>query len=40
MSYQERLRRYEADKRRLAAKALTAREHEAELKRLRDKWKI
>lgn len=40
MSYQERLRNYERDKRELNKKPLTAQEYERELSKIRKKWKV
>lgn len=40
MTYAERLIRYAKEKRELDAKALTAKEHEVEVKKLAEKWRI
>ena len=40
MSYQERLKKYEEEKRQLQNTNLSAKEYEKEIKKLADKWKI
>ena len=40
MSYEERLRHYEAEKRQLWSANLTVREYERERKKLVEKWQI
>ncbi len=40
MSYEERLRHYEAEKRQLWSTNLTVAEYEAERKKLVEKWQI